>query len=522
MSGLAHENADPKRVAVAGLSGGGWQTIFISSLDTRVSLCNPVAGYSSFRTRARYLSDLGDSEQTPVDLGMWTDYAIMTAMLAPRAALLTNNASDQCCFKAEHALLPLVQAARPVYRLLNAGPALRTHVNYDPGNHNFQLDNRQQLYRMLGDRFYGGYVTATLTFDADQLKGHGIERADLAKALPRGFAPQTNKLRWKAKLSMSDASKSLLDRTLQGANGARVKLSEVASLKVDGGHSRVKFDPQEIPSDAEVKTSEELHVELPENNADFNSLAKSLVDDLPKPLAVAAVEADPQQWKAAARKKLIELIRADEYFDDSRTQVQAIPNKTETVGGVTATWWWFRILGEWTVPAVELTPANPVGPTVLLVANKGRKSLAKEAGQLVEKGRRVIAFDPFYLGESKISKRDFLFALLVSAAGERPLGLQAGQISQLARWTRDEYGGDVEVIAYGSTCTLSALAATALEPNLITRCERHGEVTSLKDVIKVNMEVTGGPELFCFGLLEHFDIPQLIRLAGERRVRNLQ
>jgi hypothetical protein len=35
---LAHPNADPSRVAVTGLSGGGWQTIFISSLDPRVTL----------------------------------------------------------------------------------------------------------------------------------------------------------------------------------------------------------------------------------------------------------------------------------------------------------------------------------------------------------------------------------------------------------------------------------------------------------------------------------------------------
>ena len=51
---LAHPNADQDRVAVAGLSGGGWQTIFISSLDERVKLANPVAGYSSFKTRARH------------------------------------------------------------------------------------------------------------------------------------------------------------------------------------------------------------------------------------------------------------------------------------------------------------------------------------------------------------------------------------------------------------------------------------------------------------------------------------
>src|SRR5207249_7315151 len=51
---LSLPNADPQRVAVSGLSGGGWQTIFISALDTRVTLCNPVAGYSSFRTRIEH------------------------------------------------------------------------------------------------------------------------------------------------------------------------------------------------------------------------------------------------------------------------------------------------------------------------------------------------------------------------------------------------------------------------------------------------------------------------------------
>src|SRR5205807_634883 len=59
---LAQPSADPERVSVSGLSGGGWQTIVVSALDTRVSLANPVAGYSGFRTRLRdHYKDLGDS-----------------------------------------------------------------------------------------------------------------------------------------------------------------------------------------------------------------------------------------------------------------------------------------------------------------------------------------------------------------------------------------------------------------------------------------------------------------------------
>ena len=38
----------------------------------------------------------------------------------------------------------------------------------------------------------------------------------------------------------------------------------------------------------------------------------------------------------------------------------------------------------------------------------------------------MIAIDPFYFGECRIETRDYLYALLVSALGERPLGMQAG------------------------------------------------------------------------------------------------
>ena len=151
---LAHPHADPKRVAVNGLSGGGWQTITISSLDTRVTLSNPVAGYSSFLTRIDHFKDLGDSEQTPTDLAMYADYTHLTAMMAPRATLLTFNAMDNCCFEAVYALKPLQMAAEPYFKLFGREKALRTHIGKWPGTHNFGIDNRQALYRMIGDFFY--------------------------------------------------------------------------------------------------------------------------------------------------------------------------------------------------------------------------------------------------------------------------------------------------------------------------------------------------------------------------------
>jgi hypothetical protein len=162
---LQHEHADPNRVAVSGLSGGGWQTIFISSLDERVTLSDPVAGYSSFTTRAYFTSDLGDSEQTPSDLATTTDYAILTASRAPRPTLLTFNDRDNCCFAAGHALPPLLEAARPIYRLYGRLDALAAHINHAPGDHNFEQDNREAMYRMIGAHFYPGQE-----FDAREIE----------------------------------------------------------------------------------------------------------------------------------------------------------------------------------------------------------------------------------------------------------------------------------------------------------------------------------------------------------------
>jgi hypothetical protein len=153
---LGLEHTDPARLGVTGLSGGGWQTIFISGLDPRVTLANPVAGYSGYRTRIHHHKDLGDSEQTPTDMATVADYTHLTAMRAPHATLLTYNSKDDCCFEAGYALPPLMEAATPIFKLYGKAEALRSHVNDNPGTHNFEQDNRQALYRMLGDFFYPG------------------------------------------------------------------------------------------------------------------------------------------------------------------------------------------------------------------------------------------------------------------------------------------------------------------------------------------------------------------------------
>jgi hypothetical protein len=434
---LAHEHADPSRVAVQGLSGGGWQTITISALDTRVTLTNPVAGYSSLSTRVRFGPDLGDSEQNPVDLEAVVDYSQMTALLAPRAALLTNNFKDNCCFKADHALPPLVGAAAPIYQLYGKPDHLRTHVNHDPGDHNFGLDNRQQFYRMLKDFFFA---------------------------------------------------------------------------------NRGDINATEIPSEKEVKTADELKVGVPADNLNFNSLARKLAAGLPRDAAIPTAPAEFSAWQEQRRGLLREIVHAHNW------DLAAIPVGAERVGSWSETDYWLRIGDLWTVPAIELAPATPLPPagakgTVIVLADGGRVKAADEVTRLLKQGERVLAVDLFYFGESKIRLHPDLFAIAVSSVGERPLGIQSSQLTAIARWLYKKNGTPPRIVALGPRSSLIATVTGAFETSAIAALNLKHPLTSLKDVIAQNMPLESAPELFCFGLLERFDVPQLSALVGPRSIR---
>lgn len=187
---LSHEHADPSRVAVTGLSGGGWQTILISSLDPRVTLANPVAGYSSLISRTYHVRDVGDSEQAPCDLATLVDYTHLTAMRAPRPTLLTYNSKDDCCFKSSYALEPLLEASRPIFKLYGKENALRSHINDDPGTHNYERDNREAFYRMLGDFFFPGNAK----YDAKEIPSDKEVKSKQELAVPIGKNEDFNSL----------------------------------------------------------------------------------------------------------------------------------------------------------------------------------------------------------------------------------------------------------------------------------------------------------------------------------------
>ena len=150
-----HPSVDRNRVGVTGLSGGGWQTILLSSLDERVKVAVPVAGYSSMATKveARKYGDLGDIEQNGTDLLAGLDYTHLTAMMAPRPTLLIYDAEDDCCFRAP-LVKPLVyDSVKPFFKLYGREDVFQWYENRDPGTHNYQLNNREHAYRFFSAQF---------------------------------------------------------------------------------------------------------------------------------------------------------------------------------------------------------------------------------------------------------------------------------------------------------------------------------------------------------------------------------
>tara|TARA_R110002095_G_scaffold138534_1_gene120289 strand:+ start:260806 stop:263562 length:2757 start_codon:yes stop_codon:yes gene_type:complete len=424
---LSHPNADPNRVAVTGLSGGGWQTIFISSLDERVTLSNPVAGYSSFLTRVYHTKDLGDSEQTPNDLALYADYTHLTAMRAPRPTLLTNNSKDNCCFESGYAQPPLLKAAFPIYKLYDKEDNLQKHINDDPGTHNFLKDNREALYRMLSAHF-----------------------SQPGKPLP----------------------------------------------------------VKEIACEDELFTADELKVELPANNADFHSLALKLSQNLPRPAKNAS-----SQSRRASLKKIVH---------STQTKLTGTEVSQKTADSTTIKFWKLKVDNDWTVPAVQFS-RKPSKSTTIVVADAGRQSLAATVEILLSQGENVLAVDPFYFGESKISQRDFLYGLLVATVGERPLGIQAGQLAGIARWLKqDQEQTAIQIQAVGPRSSLFTLVAAALEPAAITGVSLQDSYGSLKEILEQDKPVSQAPELFCFGLLKEFDIKAIVALAGSERVQFIE
>ncbi|MBT4137906.1 MAG: hypothetical protein HOE48_08325 [Candidatus Latescibacteria bacterium] len=404
-----HPNCDKDRVAMTGLSGGGWQTAVLSALDERVKVIVPVAGHSPVWQRVSCMADIGDLEQIPSDLCTVADFDVMTALFAPRPTLLIYNLNDDCCFRSRRTRKSVYAPVKPLYEALGVGDQFEFYENKDPGTHNYEADSRGQLYRFLNKHFDLDTPEADLPF-ADEL------------------------------------------------------LSE-----------------------------SQLNVGLPEKNATLVSLANDARVELRRP---GIPKRRRDKWMVKTREQLKEVIQlpafkvTDQLVSSGKGMHQHRLDLSQT----------------WTLPVTEFEGLNE---PVLMLSDGGRNSRIGHVDPLLREGHRVVIADVFGTGESKTPAG---MQMVLAGVGERPLGILVGQLLALSRWV----GGRkrIRVSANGLVTSFAVLCAAALEPKHFSHLQLNGTLDSLTRLIDFPVSYTDAVPLFCFGLLQVVDVPELLALTA--------
>ena len=428
-----HPSVDRNRIGVTGLSGGGWQTILLSSLDERVKVSVPVAGYSSTTTKveARRYGDLGDIEQNGTDFLATADYTHLTAMMAPRPTLLIHNAEDDCCFRAPLVKPLIYDGIRPFFRLYGKEDLFHWYENRDPGTHNYQLANREQAYRFFSRQF--------------------------------GMPPIE----------------------------------------------------KEILAGREIRNYDELVVGLPKDNLTILDLARKMARTItraPIPSASGAKAA----WASSGRQKLnsvvrykpTRLVRAWTLANTKNKGVETLSYLFEMDNGLSASGVWLK--------GIE-TPAN--APVTIVLNDQGRKAAASDVSARVNRDEQVGALDLTFFGDTWKDLAPFSYAQILDGEGERPLGIQAAQLIELAQWMRKRAGAQkVRLESRGIRTEAIALVAAGLQPDLFSEVVAHEGMSTLAHLLQVPVTFPQAPELFCLDLYKEFDIDRLAAIAAPAEV----
>ena len=423
---------DSARLGVTGLSGGGWQTIVLTSLDERVKVGIEVAGYGSLESNLTHPVDTNCIEETPTDFTAGFDYTILTALRAPRPTLLIHNAEDNCCFRADLVKPYIYDQIRPFFRLYGAESAFAWHENRDPGTHNYQLDNREAAY---------GFFTT---------------------------------------------------------------------------HFGLPVAAAEIPSDAEIKTYDELAVGLPPGNLSILGLARKMAAGFER-TAAPADSAARAAWAAAERAKLASVVRyqpakvaaAWRMWNTKNKGLESISYRFDFDNKLSAPGVWLKALA---------APAD--APATLVLNDRGRKEAAAVVSTRLNRGEQVLTLDPLFLGETIPQKPDPAdWELLVATTGDRPLGIEVSQVIAAAKWLQALAGGRaVRLETEGIRSEVAGLVAATLEPGLFSEQVSREGMRSLGFLLEAPVEFRAAPELFCLDFYKDFDIEPLIGLAAPTKV----
>ncbi|MFN7925659.1 MAG: acetylxylan esterase [Bryobacteraceae bacterium] len=173
-----------------------------------------------------------------------------------------------------------------------------------------------------------------------------------------------------------------------------------------------------------------------------------------------------------------------------------------------------------TVPALLFVPAKPVAGVVLWLDPSGKASAEQEIEKLVLDGHRVLAIDARGWGESAppasgrsgygAAYQTFMRAYLL---GKSILGMQALDVMRAVDYLASRGLGPVTIHAKNSAAVV-ALCVAVMDPR-VSKVRPVGAVPSYMEIVS-KQEYDWPLDLIVHGVLEDFDVPDLVKALGDR------
>jgi dienelactone hydrolase len=292
-------------------------------------------------------------------------------------------------------------------------------------------------------------------------------------------------------------------------------------------------DKEDPDTDTEVESYRDLVVGLPKDNLTIVGLARQMAASIhhePPPLPDIA-------WVAQQREQLRKVVRYAPV-----TVAHAWPIDATHEKGLESRAYRFEFSNGLSATGVLLQSLTRPqdGGTTLLISDKGREAMTVEATDDVDRGRRVLVFEPLLFGENfpegtKNHSGLSIYAQMLSTIGERPLGIQAAQIEAVARWLHSglfdgtptpgahvpppsSSPAPLHVSTDGPRSETAAIVAAAIDPELFSGLDAHNAIYSFADVYKEPLTYDEAPELMCLDLYRDFDLNTLNAIAAPVKI----
>jgi hypothetical protein len=167
----------------------------------------------------------------------------------------------------------------------------------------------------------------------------------------------------------------------------------------------------------------------------------------------------------------------------------------------------------------SILQSSDSAPVTIVLNDNGREAAAEAVSDRVNRGEQVLALDLMFTGSYWKDTQPFEFAQLLDGLGDRPIGMEAAQLSRIARWAGERGGvSKVRLETGGIRTQVISLVAAALDPALFSVLVVRNGMRSLSYVLELPVRFEQAPELFCLDLYKDFDIDRLEALAAPAKV----